>query len=126
MFPNQQLGVLTYSTRFVTNTDLATRFMVAYLKGVRDYNDAFAKKIPAAHDFAIATLTKYTSLKDPSLANSVVQAGLNPDGNVNTDSIGAYQDFYLKLGTQTQRIDLSQLVDLSFVKAAAAKLGPYQ
>jgi NitT/TauT family transport system substrate-binding protein len=126
MFPNEQLGVLTYSTRFVTNTDLATRFMVAYLKGVRDYNDAFAKKTPAAHDFAISTLTKYTSLKDPSLANTVVQAGLNPNGDVNTDSIGAYQDFYLQLGTQTQRVDLSQLIDLSFARAAAAKLGPYQ
>ncbi|GAC1314867.1 MAG: ABC transporter substrate-binding protein [Chloroflexota bacterium] len=126
MFPNQQLGVLTYSTRFIANTDLATRFMLAYLKGVRDYNDAFAKNDPATHDFAITVLTRYTSLKDPALANKVVQAGLNPDGNVNVESISSYQDFYLGLGTQKQRIDINQMIDPSFARSAVATLGPYR
>src|SRR5438477_1898383 len=40
IYPNHQLAVVLYSGEFAARTDVARRFMRAYLKGVRDYNDA--------------------------------------------------------------------------------------
>ena len=41
------------------------RFMSAYLKGVRDYNDGFIKG--KGKDEVIDIMTKHTALKDPAL-----------------------------------------------------------
>jgi len=41
-WPGQQMNYLLYSPSFVKKTDVALRFMVAYLAGVRDYNAALA------------------------------------------------------------------------------------
>ncbi|MDP2728502.1 MAG: ABC transporter substrate-binding protein, partial [Dehalococcoidia bacterium] len=43
IIPGQQATVLIFSPTFAANVDAARRFIVAYLKGVRDYNDAFRK-----------------------------------------------------------------------------------
>jgi NitT/TauT family transport system substrate-binding protein len=126
MFPNQQLGVLAYSTSFAANADAGRRFMVAYIKGVRDYNDGVFKKVPAAHELVVNVFMKYTTLKDPVLIDQIKHAGLNPDGAVNVDSMNAFQDHYIPLGVQKQRIALDQLVDSSFARAAVAQLGPYK
>ncbi len=42
--PGAELAVLMYSGAFAKETDAATKFMVAYLKGARDYYDAFYEK----------------------------------------------------------------------------------
>src|SRR5581483_5529861 len=43
-YPGHQVGVVYFSDPFATErADVARRFMVAYLKAVRDYNDAFRK-----------------------------------------------------------------------------------
>ena len=45
--PGTYLSVLQYSPEFAHNSsDVATRFMQAYLQGVRDYYDAFQERFP--------------------------------------------------------------------------------
>ena len=40
--PNNQAGVIIYAPQFMREqSDAARRWMVAYTKGIRDYNDAF-------------------------------------------------------------------------------------
>src|SRR5579884_4423283 len=40
-YPDQQVAVLLYSPQFAAQRDPAQRFMVAYLHGLRDFDDAF-------------------------------------------------------------------------------------
>ena len=52
VYPNQQYGALMYGPGIIGKPELARKFMVAYLKGVRFYNDALngkASQIGRAH-----------------------------------------------------------------------------
>lgn len=124
--PNEQFAVLLYSPAFAKNTDLATRFMVAYLKGVRYYNDAFDKNDPKARQDVIDILSSRTLLKDKSLYDKVVMPGLNPDGKVNIDDLKLQQEYYLAAGEQEKPTDFNKLVKMSFAQAAVKQLGLYK
>src|SRR5712692_5946626 len=43
IYPNQQIATIFYSPEFAARPAAAQRFMVAYVRGLRDYNDAFAQ-----------------------------------------------------------------------------------
>lgn len=61
--------------------DLGRRFMVAYLQGVRDFNDAFVKKQPQKRREVIAALAKHTPVKDLPLyciADELFQSAAEP------------------------------------------------
>ena len=125
--PNQQTAVVMFSPKFASNTDLATRWMVAYVKGVRMFNDAFTKKIPAARDEAVDLLVKRTDLKDKAGYDKAVMPGIDPDGKLNVDDLKAQQDFYIAQGEQKDRIDVEKTVDASLTEAAVKTLGgPYK
>jgi NitT/TauT family transport system substrate-binding protein len=124
--PNQQVAVIQYAPGFYRKTELATRFMVAYLKGVRYYNDAFAKKDQAARAEVIDILARETTLKDKALYDKVVMPGLNPDGTVNLEDLKRQQAYHLSAGLQKNQADLDRVVDERFAAAAVRQLGPYK
>ena len=126
MLPNHLLAVILYAPKFVAEQpDVAKRMIVAYLRGVRDYNDAFFKNIPAKRQAVVNALVKYTPLKDPKLYEAIVVQGLDPNGKVPISSLEADQEFFLSAGHQQQAIDLSKVVDPSYAEAAVQVLGPY-
>jgi NitT/TauT family transport system substrate-binding protein len=124
--PNQQVAVIQFAPQFAKKTDLATRFMIAYLRGVRYYNDAFTKKDPAARAEVINILAGATALKDKALYDKMGLPGLNPDGAVNLADLKRQQDYYLAANEQKNAADLDKLVDGGFVAAALKVLGPYK
>ncbi len=124
--PGHQLGVVLYSPDFAKKQDLARRFMLAYLKGARDYNDAFDKKDSAKRAAVVKILTEQTSVKDASLYDRMVMPGIDPNGKVNKDSLVSDQDWFLKYGSQKQKADLNQGIDTSFAAWAVQKLGQYK
>jgi NitT/TauT family transport system substrate-binding protein len=117
-----QVGVLMYGLQFA-NTDAAKRFMAAYVKGLRDYNDAFVKNQDL--DAVVDIIAKHSATKDPALLKRMVPAGLNPDGYVNEQSIAGDLDWYFERGHVAQRPDLNRLVDNSYVDYAIQQLGRY-
>jgi len=123
---NQQVAVIQYAPGFAKKTDLATRFMVAYLKGVRLYNDAFAKKDPVARSEVVDILARDTTLKDKSLYDKMGLPGLNPNGMVNVADLKRQQDYYLAAGQQKNAADLDKVVDGSYVAAALKQIGEYK
>ena len=58
LYPQQQVAVLLYAPAFAADRDLAQRFTTAYLRGVRDYNDAFRQQKDL--DAILDILTQYT------------------------------------------------------------------
>ncbi|MBE3102904.1 MAG: ABC transporter substrate-binding protein, partial [Bacilli bacterium] len=60
--PEAQIALVLGSPQFIQDEqDVSLRFMAAYLKGVRDYNDAFKKG--EGKDEIINIMTQYTALK---------------------------------------------------------------
>ncbi len=127
VYPNAQIGEILYGASFAQDQpDLARRFMIAYLRGVRVYNDAFVKGDAAARQVTIAALIQHTPVKDAALYDRMALNAINPDGRMNVDSLAADQEYWLASGAQQARIDLNALVDYSFADAAVQTLGPYR
>jgi NitT/TauT family transport system substrate-binding protein len=123
--PNHQVAVLLYSPEF-SASPLATKFMMAYLKGVRLYNDAFLKNDAGARERAINAMVQHTPVKNRALYDQMVLPGLHPDGKMNLQSFAEQQDWFLASGSQQGRVDLQSFIDLQHAEAAARQLGPYQ
>ena len=51
--------------------------------------------------------------------------GLHRDGEISIASVEDQMRWYVAQGLLPQPVDLSHFVDLSYVRAAAAQLGPY-
>jgi NitT/TauT family transport system substrate-binding protein len=129
IYPNHQLAVVLYSGAFIkTNPDAGKRFMRAYLRAVRDYNDALKDGKIAGPKAAevIAILTEYTNIKDPALYRTISPQGCNPDGDVNDASLNIDLAFYKSEGQIKGNVTVEQAVDNSFVAAALKDLGPYK
>lgn len=119
-----QAGVLYFSGQFAAQTDQARRFMVGYLRGLRDYNDAFVKG--QGRDEVIRMLIDGTPIKDPSLYDHMAMAGLNPDGHLFRPSLQIELDYFRGRGYYTGNSTLDQLIDGSYVEYALQQLGPYR
>jgi NitT/TauT family transport system substrate-binding protein len=129
IYPNHQLAVVLYSGAFIRNNPEAARgFMRAYLRAVRDYNDALKDgKIagPRANE-VIAILTEYTAIKDPAVYRTISPQGCNPDGAVYEPSLHNDLAFYKAEGQVKGNVTVEQALDNSFVQAALKDLGPYK
>jgi ABC-type nitrate/sulfonate/bicarbonate transport system substrate-binding protein len=123
-YPDQQVAVLMYAPHFIASQrDVAQRFMVAYLKGVRDYNDAFTRGVGKAE--IVDILTRTTVMKDPALYDQTGPPGLNPDGYINVRGFGDDIDWWVAKGLLATRVDPNSIVDHSFADYAVERLGKY-
>ncbi len=124
MVPNQQIAAYAFSAKFVQNRDAATRWMTAYIQGIRIYDDAFMKG--KDKDKVIQIMANETPIKDTKLWSEMIPAGLNPNGTVSVQSIADQEEFFKKLGlVQPSAPPPSSFIDDSFAQAAAKELGPY-
>jgi len=121
-YPGAVQGLLFYGPGFVTEKqEAARRFMVAWIKGVRDYMDAFEKGTRRAETVAI--LQKYTDVKDAPTYDLMVPAAIDRNGAVNVKDLEFQQDYYLKTGTQATPINMKDVVDSEFAEYAVSVLG---
>ena len=67
-----------------------------------------------------------TLTKDRDLIRTVIPAALHPDGEVNVDGLAKDLAFIKTLGLVKSNVAVTDIVDMSFAKAAAAELGPYK
>lgn len=128
-YPDQQVAVVMYGEDFIQrDEDLAQRFMNAYVRGARFYNDAIADGTltgPNA-ERVIEILLEYTAVEDEDVYIRSGPAGLHPDGAVNVDGLRSDLDFWTELGLIQGDVDLSEVVDTSFAERAVDALGPYE
>ncbi len=125
VYPNQQSAAIFYSPIFMNKyPKQAQGFMNAYVRALRDYNDAFEKGI--RKEDIINILTKNTKIKDAGIYQLVVPVGLSPNGLVNVQSLKNDAAWYLQRGYLKKPANMDAIVDLSYAKKAAKKLGPYR
>jgi len=119
-----QAAELVYSEQFYKNTDAARRFMVGYVKGLRDYNDAFAKGKNKSD--IVNILIKYTAQKDPAIYEKMEMPYLNPDGGMHVPSMQMDVDYFVQTGYYTGKTTLTSILDKQFTDYAVQQLGAYK
>lgn len=128
-YPNAQTATIIFGGDFAEKRkDVAHRFMKAYLRAARDFNDALVDgRLQGPGGEEIVTIySKRTVIKDPAVLRNMVMAGVNPDGKLNVDSLKKDLAFFKETGDVTGKVEASQVVDESFAAAALKELGPYK
>ena len=112
------------AAELIKRPEVARKFMVAYLKGVRFYNDALSGK--ASRDELVAILTKSTSVKKPELYAKMAFPGLHPNGTLNTAGMEYDVKWWVSAGRMKESVDVATIVDASYAAYAVQQLGPYK
>ena len=128
IYPNHAISAVIYPGHFAKKTDLATRFIKAYVRGVRDFNDAIEKGVFAGPrgDEVVAILTEYSLIKDAAVHRSFVQSAINPDGRLDPASMKMDFDIFREVGLIQGEVTVEKAVDTTFLDAAIGQLGPYR
>lgn len=125
--PYHQISVVLYSSGFAARRELATKFMRAYLRGLRDYNDAIENShlVGARGEAIISILTEYSQIKDPEVYRGMSVNACDPDGRLHRPSLLYDLDVFRKEGLIEGQIALDDALDTSFAEAVVRELGPY-
>jgi NitT/TauT family transport system substrate-binding protein len=125
-YPYQQISVIFFSDRFATERkEVAEKFMRAWLRGVRSYNDAIKDGKIAGADEVVAIMAKSFNM-NPGLIREMYSQAVDVTGAVNAAGVQKDLDFFLQQGWVTGQIKASDVIDMSFARKASAELGPYQ
>lgn len=129
LFPGYQTAVVLFSENFSNERrDVAQRFMRAYIRAIRDYNNALSGghlSGPTGEE-VVSVLTEYTAVKDPEVYRSMTPFVVNPDGKLGVASLASDLQFFKDRGLVSADVSLDPYVDTSFAEWAVESLGPYQ
>ncbi len=126
--PNHQLAVLLYGDDFSKNhPEVARKFMRAYIRAARDYNDALkdGRLAGANAEEIINILVQSTEIKNPNFYKMIVPHGCNPDGKVNETSLKKNLQIFKDQGLIKGDVSVEQVLDHSFADAVVKELGHY-
>jgi NitT/TauT family transport system substrate-binding protein len=129
IYPGQQTAVVLYSEDFAQKRrPVAQQFMNAYIRAVRDYNNALhdGKLAGPNADDIVAILTQYTRIKDPKIYREMTPFAVNPDGRVNVATLKNDYAFFKQRKLISGKVTVDQVIDHSFANEAVKTLGPYK
>jgi NitT/TauT family transport system substrate-binding protein len=125
MHPNAQILSLMYWAGIDTMGPLVgERFMVAYLRGARDYLNAFEYGID--QETIIDILVKHTTLKDPAVHRQSRHHWIDPNGTLNRATLEGDVAFLIQQGLLPAPIDLAPAIVDRYRQFAVQYLGEYQ
>lgn len=122
--PHAQTALLVYGPSIRERPEVADRFMIAYIKALRDYNDAFFKNINK--DEIISILAETSVVKDKALYEQMFPVGLNPDGYVRAKGVELDLQWYKQRELIQGDLTLEDVLDNQYVDHALEVLGKYQ
>jgi NitT/TauT family transport system substrate-binding protein len=129
IYPGQQTAVVLYSEDFAQKRrGVAQKFIKAYIRAVRDYNDAIAgvKLAGPTADEIITILTESTEIKDRETFASMTPFAVDPNGGVNVEALKNDLVFFRQRGLIGENVSVDKVVDRSFSEEAVRLLGPYK
>ncbi|HSQ93875.1 MAG TPA: hypothetical protein VLL74_06250, partial [Methanoregula sp.] len=107
---------LMYGPAFTdTNPELGRRFMVAYLEGVRQYNQGKTER-------NLQILSKYTQLDQDAL-NETCWVTVAENGEFPVQPVKEYIDWMYATKKISRTVDTDQLIDMSYARYASSVLG---
>lgn len=128
-YPDQQSATVIYGASFLkSKRDAAKKFIRAYIRGARFYNDAIVNGAldgPTAPE-VISILTKYSLIKNPDVYKATRPPAIHPDGRLDVASMRNDWQFFKDTRQIDGNVTVDGVVDMSFVEDAVASLGPYR
>ena len=128
VYPVHQISEILYSGKFAGKTELARKFMRAFLRGVRAHNDSLGPDgnfLGEKGDEIVSILTQYGAFKDPKVWRSFVFSACGPDGALHIPSIKEDLAIWKQQGLIEVPVETEKAIDTSFVEWAVKDLGPY-
>ncbi len=116
-----ETSVVVFGSTLLKDPDLARRWMIAYLKGNRDYTKAFTSKDGRQEIMDI--IMKYTTVKDAKLFDIMEMPYQDPNGQLDRKSMDAQYKWYVDTNLYTGKTTLDKLFDFSYLDFAIQKLG---
>jgi NitT/TauT family transport system substrate-binding protein len=115
VLPNIQLSINIYGPNFLKkNPELGKKYMIAYLKGVRQYNQGKT-------DRNVEILAKYTQMTPEEVKQSC-WISMKADGMIESSGINGFQEWALARGFQISLVPPEKLLDMSFAQYASNAL----
>ncbi len=115
LLPNFQFSINMYGPNFLEkNPELGKKYMIAYLKGVRQYN-------LGKTDRNVEIIAKYTQMKPEEVKQSCWMS-MRSDGMIDIAGMSGFQEWATAKGLQVGLVPPEKLLDLSFVQAASQAL----
>jgi NitT/TauT family transport system substrate-binding protein len=119
MVPEQTGSIVTIGPSMTAKGDPAvTRFLAAYLRGLRDANAAL-KDNHLVDPAVLAIVSKWTNLPAETITKARSSA-VDPNGRIDLDDVTRQQDFWVREGLVPTPADLRQFIDYKYVDAARA------
>lgn len=128
-FPNfmEQVGGVPSSSFLVVGPSLLNRpdavnarFLVAYMRGVRDYLGSL-RDGKVADPAVLEIMSKWTSIPAEVIAQAPAHV-TDRDGRVDLEDLTRQQDFWAREGSVTARVDLSRVLEYKYLDAALPQL----
>jgi len=124
VYPDQQSAAIFFSEKFISERpQVAQAWINAYVRGLRDYNDAFFHG--EGFDETVALLIEGTRVNEARLYSQMAPVGLKPDGSVISASLEADARWLTDKEYVKAPVDMATIIDSSFVVEANRVLGPY-
>ena len=118
-----QTAVIFYNAQWARERpEDARRWMVAYVKALRYYNQSLRDR--AVRDDVITILTAHTAIKDRAVYDKMIWPGLHPNGAVNVRPLLDYERWLLNEHLITQFVPPGRFIDSSYAEHAVGVLGP--
>ena len=129
IFPDYQVSMLQYGDKFVKERpDVAKRFMRAFLRAARDYNDAIENgrwRTDGKAEEVIGIFSRRANQPQDLIRRITPQAS-DPDGKLAVASIAKDLAFFQEQGDVANKsMTVQNVIDMSFADAASKELGPY-
>jgi len=123
IIPNHESTVLIYGPSMETQREAGRRFMVGYLRGVRQFlEEGLDRRDQRIVDIAV----KWTSVKDPALWQKMELQRANPDGYNYRASLQYDLDWFAANGHVPRAPRLDEVLDQTYVDYAISRLGTYK
>jgi len=124
---NVTVSAVLYGTNFLQDRGAGAQFMEAWLRGVRDYEDAIATGRELADIESIVTKPTNTSpavFEQMSRAKTITW--IPPDGGIDVKPWAQVIEVWKGQSLFSKDFQADSVVDNSFAQQAATKLGPYK
>jgi NitT/TauT family transport system substrate-binding protein len=129
LYPGQQVAVLLYGNDMLTKRrDVGQRFMIAYVKAARIFNDATYKGLfnGTGSKEVIDLIMKTTGLTNRQMFDAMVPNGISADAAIDIKSLTNDLKFFVDQGQIEKPVAVSDVMDMSFAENAVKQLGPYK
>jgi NitT/TauT family transport system substrate-binding protein len=105
------------------NPDLVNNYFVAYLRGVREYCQAYHGGPNRQEVIDIAVRSGAEARRD--VLDKIPWSARSPDGRIRVESLLDMQKYYVRAGLTQKEFPAERLVNRSFADHAVRKLGPF-